>query len=53
MAFEEIKEQITAASFVGQLEQAAKDTKYEEASKTFTGSVENAITDFSVFFQDR
>ena len=49
---EEIKEQITAASFVGQLEQAAKDTKYEEASKTFTGSVENAITDLSALFQD-
>jgi len=49
---EEIKEQITAASFVSQLEQAAKDTKYEEASKTFTGSVENAITDLSALFQD-
>ncbi|SVC76248.1 uncharacterized protein METZ01_LOCUS329102, partial [marine metagenome] len=43
---EEIKEQITAASFVSQLEQAAKDTK------TFTGSVENAITDLSALFQD-
>ena len=49
---EEIKEQITAASFVSQLEQAAKDTKYAEASKTFTGSVENAITDLSALFQD-
>ena len=42
----EIKEQITSASFVSQLEQAAKDTK------TFTGSVENAITDLSALFQD-
>ena len=49
---EEIKEQITAASFVSQLEQAAKDTKYAEASKTFTGSVENAISDLSTLFQD-
>ena len=49
---EEIKEQITAASFVSQLEQAAKDTKYAESSKTFTGSVENAITDLSALFQD-
>ena len=49
---EEIKEQITATSFINQLEQAAKDTKYAEASKTFTGSVENAITDLSALFQD-
>ena len=49
---EEIAEQTTVVSFIDQLEQAAKDTKYLEASKTFTGSVENAITDLSTLFQN-
>ena len=49
---EEIAEQTTVVSFIDQLEQAAKDTKYAEASKTFTGSVENAISDLSTLFQD-
>ena len=49
---EEIAEQTTVVSFIDQLEQAAKDTKYSEASKTLTGSVENAITDLSTLFQN-
>ena len=49
---EEITAQATVVSFIDQLEQAAKDSKYLEASKTFTGTVENAITDLSTLFRD-
>ena len=48
---EEIAEQITSASFISQLEEAASSSQSVKAS-AITGSVEDAITGLSTLFQD-
>ena len=48
---EEIKEQITSASFINQLEEAAAASKSVKA-KAITGTVEEAISGLSTLFQD-
>jgi len=48
---EEIAEQITSASFISQLEEAASASQSVKAT-AITGSVEDAITGLSTLFQD-